>query len=327
MQKGNYRTYRGEAIIAINESKAQPIIDGLLYENDLIMIVGKSKVNKSIFAMQMACSISSGTKFLKTFDVVRPRRVWYFATEGKDEDIKDRFRRMVKVVPANLDNILLNCSPGFRFNTGQGLHKLKSVYNENEDLIPSVIIIDALYKSIKGSMKDDNNITDFLHVVGEFADKCDASVILVHHKTKTIYNDGMALDRGDEDTYGSSFLLNAVDHCINIKGNPREKVRDVSIDTQRSGNIIDRLVVELVEPDPLYLKLISTGEDATGHIYELIQKKPEGMTIKDLMDATEFGRTKCYETLSALQESGLVLKTDTRPVYYKKKPNYLEKIS
>jgi hypothetical protein len=313
----SYRTYTGKDLFTIDGDRSQPIIEGLLYEKDFVLVVGKAKTNKSIFSMQIASSISSGTPFLDTFDVPKPRMVWYFATEGKDNDIKERFYNMSQGVDIDSDNILLICSPGFRFNTEEGVLRLNQLLKENGDRLPNVIIIDALYKSIKGSMKDDNNITDFLHVVGEFADKCHSAVILVHHKTKTMYNQGKALDRGDEDTYGSSFLLNAVDHSININGTSASKSRDISITTQRSGNIVDNLKVELVAPIPLCLRIIGTGSDREAELFNIIHSSKNGVSFDQISKKFDVGKTTIYSMLKNLQANNQISKDDKhRPVLY-----------
>jgi RecA-family ATPase len=239
-----FRIYTGKDILLRDETKSQPLIQGILFENDYIMIAAKKKSYKSILTMQMACNLSSGTKLLDTFKVPKPQMVWYFATEGKDEDIKDRFIRMSQYVKINTENILLICSPGFRFNSRFGTEYIKYLCEKYKDKLPKVIIIDALYMALKGSIKDDEDVNDFTTQVRVFAEHCNAAVIIVHHTKKSTIYEGRVVDLGDEEVYGSAFLLASVDHCFLMEKLPGDDKRAVlRCDTQRSGNIVEEIEI------------------------------------------------------------------------------------
>ena len=102
----NYRVYEGQEIITLSEQKQEAIIEGLIYENDTIMLVAPPKMSKTVLSVQMACSLSSGTPFLDSLDIPTPIKVMYIATEMKDEELKDRFIRTSNHIQTNFDNLI-----------------------------------------------------------------------------------------------------------------------------------------------------------------------------------------------------------------------------
>ena len=283
------------------------------------MIVAPAKMGKSILAQQLACSLTNGAPFLDTFEISKPVTVWYFATEGKDEDIKDRLIRMNKVIPINPDRFLLFCSAGLRFNTRPAQKIIKDLLEQYKDRLPKVIIIDALYRAIKGSIKDDDTVNEFHHVVGKLADICDSAVVFVHHMKKPQrLMDGSFGDRSDNDAYGSAFLNAAVDHIYWMEQctkNRKDKI--LRCDTQRSGKIIEDLRLTLIEPDPLFFKIVSQHEEELHKIRNVLLKEFEGMDITKLMKKTNLKRSTLYTALKEMLDKGEVEKSDGYPRLYR----------
>jgi len=313
-----FRIYTGQEILTRDESKSQPLIQGILFENDYIMIAAKKKSYKSILTIQMACCLSSGTKFLDTFKVTKPQMVWYFATEGKDEDIKDRFIRMSQYVKIDPNNIILICSPGFRFNSRFGVEYVRYLCEKYKDKLPKVIIIDALYMALKGSIKDDEDVNDFTTQVRIFAEHCNAAVIIVHHTRKSTLYEGQVVNMGDEEVYGSAFLLASVDHCFvmdKVVGSDNRAV--LKCDTQRSGNIIEVLELQLNEPAPLYLEIVDKHKHKKHIIYELLKVNKHGMTIKGLSKKSSIPRSSVISFINDMD--GEVVKEGEHPIVYKLK--------
>lgn len=316
------RFYTGKDLLILSTDSHEPIIDGMLYEMDYIMLTADPKVGKTIFAQQIACSISSGTKFLNTFDT-RKNMVWYFATEGKDEDIKDRFIRMSKYVNVEPDNIVLICCAGLRFNTQEGIGYIKYMLEKYKNRLPKVIIIDALYMSIKGSLKDDESVIDFHTVIRWFSEQCKAAVILVHHMTKPSRDrDGTYFERSDRDSYGSTFLMGAVDHCMWMEKWEKtkdDKDRFIHCDTQRSGNVVEDFRIRLNEPEPLYFTMVSVHDEEKKDMVQLLKDNPNGFTVKELEKKVKYKKSIIYSTLSELVGEGKIEKVGGKGKTYRMK--------
>jgi hypothetical protein len=316
------RTYTKQDLMKLDESKAEPLIQDFLFERDYVMIVAPPKMGKSILADQIACNLSSGTPLFDTFDISKPMKVWIFKTEGKDEDNKDRFIRMSHAIPMNPDNIVMFCSAGFRFNTPHIQRYLQETIKQYKDELPKVIIIDALYRAIKGSLKDDETVNEFHDIVGKLADVCDAAVIIVHHMKKPARNpvDGSIYDRSSNDAYGSTFLLGSVDHCFWMEKcdkNPKHKM--IRCDEQRSGNIIDDIRVELIEPDPLYFKTVYKNVEELKKVTDMLKSNSDGYNVSELMKKTRIKKTIMYRALKELLSENKIEKYGTKVKVYKLK--------
>jgi len=214
------RTYRGEEIFQLSDTKLEAIVEGLLYENDTMMIVAPPKMSKTVFSVQLACNISSGTPFLGILDIPKPCRVLYIATEMKDEELKDRFIRTAKHVTTVPDNLILVCTKGsaFKLNTQMGHTLMDILIQDIRANPPKVIFIDSVYKAFHGSLKDDDSVNEFLTEVDRISAEFDAAVVLVHHLKKAsrdMYNNEHRAS--DADTYGSQFLLGAVDQVVRLE--------------------------------------------------------------------------------------------------------------
>ena len=320
MTRSILRGYTGKDLMHLSEDKAKPLVEGFLFENDYVMVAAPPKIGKSILVQQLACALSSGEPFLETFEVPNPVNVWYFATEGKDEDTKDRLIRMSHAIPIDAEKICLFCSAGLLFNTKVGQGLLEEIEKHwGSKYPPKVIIIDALYRAVKGSIKDDDVVNEFHQVVGALADKYDAAVVVVHHMKKPVYfESGAKQDRSDDDVFGSTFLKASVDQmywldkCTKI---PKDVI--LKCDTQRSGNAIEGLRLTLVEPDPLYYKITSLYKEEIHRVLTILHSHKKGMNIDELIKSTSLKRSTLYLCLKELIDVGKIEKTNTRPVWYK----------
>lgn len=325
MTRSILRGYTGKDLTTLSEAKAKPLVEGFLFENDYVMIAAPPKIGKSILVQQLTCALSSGEPFLETFEVPNAVNVWYFATEGKDEDTKDRLLRMSHALPIDTEKIFLFCSAGMRFNTPLGIKLLEQIEIQWGTLYPpKVIIIDALYRALKGSLKDDDVVNEFHQTVGALADRYGAAVIIVHHMKKPVYFEGgTRQERSDDDVFGSTFLKASVDQMYWLdKWKPKEGEEDkkeivLRCDTQRSGNAIEMLKLKLVEPDPLYYKVSSLYSEEIHRVLAVMQHHPKGMTVEQIMKAANLKRSTFYLCAKELEDLGKLVKTNTRPVIYK----------
>ena len=322
MQNKLYRFLVGKEIFTIDEDMSIPIIEDLINEEDYVLLVAEEKQGKTILAQQLACSLSSGTPFLDTFSIPKPVRVWYFATEGKTRDLQERFINIAKKIPTIAENLVL-IPTLFRFNTPEGLRSLKEIL-ATQELKPKIIIIDALYRAVKGSIKDDDVVNEFNHIVGWLQQECQASVLLVHHMTKpqrTINGDLM--ERSDKDTFGSAFLLAAVDHILWIekwrKDKNCPKDRFLRCDTQRSGKVFEGLRLRLTEPSPLYFSPISTHTEEREAILAVLKANLQGVDMTLIQVQSKVKRSTLFEVMSSMLSEGIVLKEGQKTKIYRLK--------
>jgi RecA-family ATPase len=317
-----YRLYQGKEIFTLSDRKQEAIIEGLLYENDSILLVAPPKMSKTVLAVQMACSLSSGTAFLDSLEIPAPVKVMYIATEMKDEDLKDRFIRTSNHIKTNPANLILICTKGgnFKFNTNSGrkyIAEIVALYKANP---PKVIFIDSVYKAFYGSLTKDDIVNEFLGEVDRIAAEFDSAVVMVHHTRKeTRDKDGFMFEESDTDTYGSQFLLGSVDSVLRLEKVRKEKApldRILKCDTQRSGNIISDLRIRLAQPDPLYFYPVDIYETEKSDIMAMFTTEKQPISIAEIIQKTKLSRAKVYRILKSLLENKSIAKTGGKVKLY-----------
>lgn len=304
-----YKIITGEDLLRIDPTKREPLVEGFIYKKDYIMLEAEPKVGKTILTQHLTNCMSKGEAFLGVYNIPKPLRVWYFATEGKEDDLKDRFSRMVKAVPMDCNNIFLipTCFP---FNTARGIQCLNEIMEKLKDLPPDIIIIDSVYRAIAGKLTDEAVINSFHHQMAILQNEFECAILLVHHLTKPSYDpaSGKKRDRGDFDGFGSIFLSAAVDHVFRIekmKKDESDNINDriLKCNTQRSGEIINNLRLRLVEPDPLYFETISMYEKEAHIVLELIKVSRDGISVRELIKKSSLGRTIIFSVINELKKT------------------------
>lgn len=320
MKNKLYEVFRGDDIITLSDEKQEPIIDGMLYHNDYVMIVAEEKTGKTIMAQQIACCCTTGSPLLGIFDIPKPVNVMYIATEGRAEDLKDRFIRMRNGVGLDTSKIQL-ISSSFRFNTQEGIQSIKELIEMSADVMPKVVIIDALYRAIRGSIKNDDAVNEFQHIIGWLIMQLDCAVILVHHLTKAQRNqEGNYVPRTDKDAFGSVFLRAAVDHCFWLEKDyetGKKEDRVLKCDTQRSGKIPSMIKIKLNQPDPLYFTTREEITEDKARILALLKSYKDGLTMFDLEVKSNVSRSRIYQVLRDLKMNRVITVIGNRNKVYK----------
>lgn len=324
LEKKLYKVIKGQDILTLSDDKTDPIIESILYPKDYIMIVAEEKMGKTIIAQQLSCNLTTGKPFLNIFDIPKPVNVWYFITEGKENDLKDRFIRMKNAI--EIDTSRLTLIPTyFRFNTIIGEKIIEEIVNSNAGPKPDVIIIDSLYPAIKGSLRDEEVVNDFHFTMRQIQKELDCAIILIHHFSKRVRTpDGKIIERTDKDLFGSAFFAAAVDHVLWLDkwqyGDKEEKGNDkiLKCDTQRSGKIFDSVRIRLLQPDPLHFESIYKHMEEEHRVLEVIKSaKDEGFDRETITKKARIGRTVFFQIMRELVNKGLIEKSNGKVKYYK----------
>ena len=313
MQSEIFRTYSGQDILDIPEETYIPLINNILYKNDLVGVLGKYKSNKSILAMQMACAITSGKPFLKTYEVPEAGNVWFFSTEGKDNELKDRFLRMSKIIPVDFDKLVLICSTQLKFNSKTGQHSVDKIFERHHNKIPVAIFVDSMYSGFKGTLISDEHMNEFLTRIRGLAEMCDdAAVAITHHFNKESKDkDGNVIQQDTTNAYGSVFFMGQADHCFTIercKKDERDRIIKCKAEDQRSGNIVESIRVRFKEPDPLYLDKIDMHTEEEDKIAKVLKACKEGLNVTEIIKRTSLTKSLVYNVIGEMTTANKIKK-------------------
>jgi hypothetical protein len=317
----DFGSYTGREFLGLELKKRDFLVDKLAREKDSILMVGGEKAGKSLIIKQLICSLTSGEHpFLNLYDVKRPCKVTYIQVEGELSDTQDRFKRMIKTLDFNPDNFQIIFAPPLGLQEDANcvtlMQQIESVH------VPDVLIIDPLYFAFEGSLSDDGIVRKFLGNIRKIKDKFGCAVIIVHHTHRIKFNaEGGLIDEGDDALFGSSAFKWWPDHIIFFTYNKKKNTRDFRCSTQRSGDILKKLELILVQPDPLYFRHADTADLGVGlKICQLLAEpgNESGLCPNEICKTLDISRATFYRDITAPLSSGAIEKDDShRPVKYK----------
>lgn len=303
--KEEYGVFWGAELYNYNATKV-PIIDNLLYENDCICISSKPGVGKSLLAKQILCCLTTGSDFLDTYSVNGARNVLYIQTEGDRAETIERLGNMRKGVSIddrkwvhiNQAGIVINSDVGFAT-----ISRLASVPNIRYD----VIIIDPLYTTVKGSLKDDDVATEWIRNVRRLKALWNSAVIVLHHDRKETTHNGKAIEEQNDSIFGSVFWAGFFNHNFKLK-----KVNGyhyLEAGKQRSGKVLDILEMKLMEPSPLcFVNKDDVCSTSSATISTLIKSWMGRVSNKDLVEKSGLNRSTVHRITKKLENNKLIEK-------------------
>jgi len=303
----------GENIFKLSDEERMPLIEGIIYRKDYVLFAAEQKTGKTVCLQHMALCLSSGTTFLGVFDVPKAVKVMYIATEGKLDEIKGRFIKMRKKIPCNPENLLLVKSK-IKFNTDQSEEQLSKMLEEIEamDFKPDIIIIDPIYSAMSGSLIKDDVVNAFNTVMFSLIDRFDCAIMAAHHLKKAQKDkEGNYFARNDDDSYGSMFLSAAVDHILRLeryKGSKSKLELIMTCDTQRSGDIVEKVRMKMIEPDPLYMEFVGIHTENKNKILKMLQCSAGGLTYPELIERCKVKKSTLYPILAELIDEKSITK-------------------
>ena len=291
------------------------LIEGVLWQGDVAMLLGSEKAGKSILAMQMAYSLTSQAPFLDKYAVPEKVAIAYLQTEGKRSDFQ---RRMVCMANAiDIDSSLFHhfYRKFFPLDTEENVRILDGILSH---LSPKarVLFLDSLYTSMEGDLIDNKEVRHFISMISPILDKHKMTLVMIHHESKEDFDKERRewVDRGDRGSYGSVFLRAWVEHILYLKKH-KDKSRSFACDTQRSGKVMDKEELILIEPDPLAFQIKGDHTPAT----ELIRShlfKTSPLTRDQLCEKTLLSDSAVTKGLRVLLKEKIVCKSNSRPCLY-----------
>ncbi|MCK9370567.1 AAA family ATPase [Candidatus Dojkabacteria bacterium] len=325
----HFKNYIGSEFLTAEFPKRDWLIENICRKNDSVILVGNEKSGKSLFVFQLLCSLTSCHPFLDLYNVPKPLKVVYIQLEGEIADSQDRMKRMIKTLDINPDNFHLRFSAPLNledkgFTDGLALDILKSLNPKGkvagQELIkPDIVIIDPIYFAFTGSLNEDEDVRAFLGNLRTFKDTLNCAIILVHHTHKTRLNyKGNVIEEGDEALFGSKFLKAWADHILLFLFDQKTKLRTLSCNTQRSGDIIEACELRLIEPEPLYFEKVDKEPTKELVLVDLLKKEEfkEGLLVDEIKSKLGISNTSFYRSIKQPLAQDMIIKLGTKPQKY-----------
>lgn len=258
-----------------NTTKKDIIVENLMISNGVYLLVSHPKVGKSMFAEQLASSLTTGDNFLGF--KVNSSHVLYISTESDLNQLSERFKLMN--LSPNIDKLHIidqDDIPDFYIRDIE-----RDIHNLTYDGIPLFVIIDML-KDIKfDSDYDMNNYQEINNIVfkklKELCRKYNITLLVTHHLNKR------------DDTMGSVGLNADVSGIIKLK---ESKNNYNKLTLNYKSRDLSRLELSLKRNDNQSFSVIDENNDdeidynLLLFIKYAIAKKDFDYTISDILSKT-----------------------------------------
>lgn len=273
------------------------LVREVLAARDILLMIGKEKVGKSILMLQLAFAIISGEKFLGRYDVLKPLNVLFLQTEGKRDETVDRIESMAKAIPFVKTKFAFIYRKNFFLDHPENLEALDAAIAKLP-FKPDVLFIDSLYQAMSGDLNENLDARRFIHAVDTVLDKYDMTCVILHHESKIVYSDTYgAIDKGDQASFGAACFNWWIESIFRLRRD-KKNVRILTCNTQRSGKMLEKESLLLVG-NPLHFELRDDFSDAALKTLNVIRIKP-GVTREELASALTLAPSTVAKALGEL---------------------------
>lgn len=178
---------------------------GILPQGGRLLIAGRPKVGKSIFAENLALSLASGLKFLGRFNVDHPTRVLLLDRELAKRSLYERIMELMSYRPgyrAAAENLCIDHDHLLKWDQPGAYDKLCELVTQNG---AEVIIFDTAYKFLTGDMEKSGRMSAAFDVLDRVIHETGVSIVITHHHRKGT-TDSKGKDVADSESVAGSFL-------------------------------------------------------------------------------------------------------------------------
>ncbi len=301
-----YGVFWGPALYERASAKL-PIIEHFLYERDAICISADPGVGKSILALQVLCSLTTGDDFLDTYSVARKCKVLYVQTEGDRSETIERVEAMKMGLRLDDSNWVHMNIEGLNINTEDGLRKFMQLAKA-PGMRYDVIIFDPLYTTVKGSMLLDDVATDWVRNIRAIKGAFNCAMIILHHDNKEqILANGKRLERKKGNVFGSVFWGAFFSYTYKLVRDGKTYCLETG--KERNAKVFDKIYLKMLEPKPLMFTMLDDGAGVSMvQVEKLLKEATKPHTAAEIIKATELSKATIHRILKTLLRNGMVVR-------------------
>ena len=179
-----------------------PIIEGLLYEHDSLMIAADSGKGKSLISMQIAMHLTKGTAVFGALKVSRPMRVWYMQMERHENESLERINKLMDNFEWEPDNFFLDTEVQLLNFINPAHYDILEA--RGLEIKPDVIFIDPLYGVAQG-LSQDKIASEVSKCLTMLKKRIGCAIWINHHIVKDQYFEGKKVEK-DDPFYGATWI-------------------------------------------------------------------------------------------------------------------------
>ena len=194
-----------------------PIIEGLLYEHDSLMVSADSGKGKSLISIQVAMHLTKASPVFGILKVARPMRVWYMQMERHENESLERINKLMANFDWDADNFFLDTEPQILNFINPDHYRL--IEKRGLEIRPDVIFIDPLYGVAQG-LSQDKIASEVSKCLTMLKKRLKCAIWVNHHIVKDQYYEGKKIER-DDPFYGATWIRAHVTGSYYVKQNDK----------------------------------------------------------------------------------------------------------
>ena len=194
-------------IKAMEPDTTPPLIKGILYERESLLISGSAGQGKSLMVMHLALALAGGSDAFQAYETGRARRVLLIQSEVVFRSFQERLGRMTHDWSGRREKALGNIfSPWFKGSPqlagaltdqyGNPTPLLAEIKRLIEEAKAEVVIFDPLISYTAAQENDNTAMRAMLDSLTGLSTEYGVSLIITHHHGKSKEHHGYNLARG-----------------------------------------------------------------------------------------------------------------------------------
>jgi hypothetical protein len=203
----------------------QTIVEGLLYENTILMVSAAPGVGKSTISTQIAIEMAAGLPVFGVFTVAKPTKVLYAQTERPILEFLERAEIISRVYPIIKENLVITDE-----------YKMLNLLREDHVKVfiecikrdcpgVEVIFIDPIYPMVAGGLSKDEPASAFCKAMSLVQKETGATLYYNHHTSRPQHDSYGAVINKDDPFYGSQWLKAHITGSYHMQANGEEGVK------------------------------------------------------------------------------------------------------
>ena len=214
--------FRLDKFVEEHFESGKPIVEGIIYGGENVLLVAPKKSAKTILSLQIAIAAAAGSTLAGRWRVPRAHAVTYVAMEGSPAALQVAYvrrllRHMQLPAPVTMELVI---TPHLLLDTADGYADLKAIVAATR---PDLLVLDPMYKLVSGSLKDDERVGIMTNRLAELTASNGHATLIDHHEHRPKRDEwGMAVSEGDEAYFGSYKIGAWVDRSLTMHFNKKQ---------------------------------------------------------------------------------------------------------